>query len=164
MKLNRGLLTGGRAMAIQELFEHIENSRKLVLEAAEKLDRESFLSRQKGMSSIRDLLVHLMDSEDYWVGSVIRGEKREKFLPDKYEDVAALKAHWDGIHERTKKLLSDVSEGRVSEKTSVQWEGKTTLDVGTVLLHLFTHELYHCGQICLLMREQGHEPPYMDLL
>jgi len=151
-------------MAIQELFEHIEKSRKLVLEAAEKLDRESFLSRRKGMSSIRDLLVHLMEAEDYWVGSVILGEKRQKFQPDRYDSVTALKANWDRIQERTIRLLLDISEGALSEKTTLQWEEGKTLDVSTVLLHLVAHELPHHGQICLLMREQGHEPPYLDLL
>jgi uncharacterized damage-inducible protein DinB len=151
-------------MAIQELFEHIENSRKLVLEAAEKLDRESFLSRQKGMSSIRDLLVHLMDSEDYWIGSVILGEKRQKFEPDKYDNVNALKGNWDRIHERTRKLLSDISEGSLSQKATVRLGAEKTLDVSSVLLHLFAHELHHRGQVCLLMRERGYEPPYVDLL
>jgi uncharacterized damage-inducible protein DinB len=151
-------------MAIQKLFEHVENSRKLVLESAANLDRESFLSRQKGMSSIRDLLVHLMDAEDYWVGSVILGEKRQKFQPEKYESASALRTNWDGIRKRTRSLLSDISEGRVSENTSVRREREATFDVGTVFLHLFAHELHHFGQICLLMRQEGHEPPYVDLL
>ena len=149
---------------IQKLFEHIENSRKIVLDTAQSLDRESFLSRQKGMSSIRDLLVHLMDAEDYWVGSVILKEKRQKFLPDKYENVPALRANWDTIHERTRKLVSDISSGRISEQATVQWEGDKTIDISTVLLHLFTHELHHRGQVCLLMRQQGCEPPDLDLL
>jgi uncharacterized damage-inducible protein DinB len=85
-------------------------------------------------------------------------------LPDRYEGVATLKANWDKIHERTKELLLNISKGLLSEETTVQWEGEKTLDVGTVLLHLFVHELHHRGQICLLMRERGYEPPYVDLL
>ncbi|MCX5801468.1 MAG: DinB family protein [Candidatus Eisenbacteria bacterium] len=151
-------------MTIQEPFEHIENARILLLQAAQEVDRECFLNRQKGMSSIRDLLVHLMDAEDYWIGSVVCGEKRQKFLPEKYEDVAALQANWDRIHGRTQKLVSDIASGLLSEQTTVRWEGERVLDLGTVFLHVFTHELHHRGQICLLMRQQGYEPPYVDLL
>lgn len=154
---------------IRELFEHVENSRDILLDATQKLDEKSFLDRQKGMSSIRDLLVHLMDAEDYWIGSVILGEKRQKFLPDKYEDVANLKANWEIIRGRTRKLVSDMSTELLSGQVTVQWEvarereEARRVDIGTVLLHLLTHELRHHGQVCLLMRQEGCEPPCLDL-
>jgi len=149
---------------IEKLFGHIENARRLLLDAAQKLDKESFLGRSKGASSIRDLFVHLMDAEDFWIGSVILGEKRQKFVPEKYEDVRTLSGNWTGIHLRTKKLVSDISAGHVSLQMSVPWEKDTTLDVGSILLHVAAHEIHHDGEICLLMRQRGHEPPYLDLL
>lgn len=151
-------------MTIPKMSRHIENVRRIVLDAAEKLDRESFLDRQKGMASIRDILVHLMDSEDYWAGTVIFQEKRQKFLPDKYENVPALRKNWDTIHERTRRLILDISGGAVSQERAVKYGEDKTADVATVLLHLFTHELLHLGQVCLLMRQHGYEPPDLDLL
>ena len=149
---------------IRKIFEHVESSREKLLEAAAKIDGESFLSREKGTSSIRDLLVHLMDTEDYWVGSVITGERRRKFSPEKYEDANGLKEDWDRIRERTRNLLSNLSEQQLAEKRTVEWDREMTVDIESIFWHLIVHELHHTGQICLLMRETGHEPPEVDML
>ncbi len=149
-------------MTIQEIFSHLENSRRTVLDAVGRLDREEFMERQTGMTSVRDILAHLMDAEDYWVGSVIFEQKRQRFLPEKYESVSELRANWDKIYERTRRLVADISAGVVSDARSVTYgEGQLT-DVSGVLIHVFAHEMFHLGQICLLIRQHGHEPPDLD--
>jgi uncharacterized damage-inducible protein DinB len=153
-----------RPQIIRKMFVYIEDSRGKLLQAAEKIDAETFLGRGKGTSSIRDFLVHLMDTEDYWVGSVIMGERRRKFEPDKYESAAGLKEDWDRIHERTKSYVSALSEQQLEEKKTVNWDGELTFDVETILWQLITHELHHGGQICLLLGQSGHRPPELDIL
>lgn len=150
--------------AIRKMFEHVGSSREKLFGAVKKIDGESFLGREKGTSSIRDLLVHLMDTEDYWVGSVIMGERRQKFSPEKYEDAVGLKNDWDGIRERTRNLFSNLSEQSLAEKRTVEWDRELSVDVERILWHLIAHELHHTGQICLLVREAGHEPPEVDML
>ncbi|KPJ61260.1 MAG: hypothetical protein AMJ46_02895 [Latescibacteria bacterium DG_63] len=153
-----------RVGAIRKMFRHAESSRKKLLRAAKSIDKESFLSRRKGLSSIRDLQVHLMDTEDYWVGSVIMGERRRKFSPEKYEDAASLEQDWNSIRQRTRDFLSALSEQVLSDKRTVEWDRKLTFEVDEVLWQLLTHELHHNGQICLLMRETGHQAPELDIL
>lgn len=149
---------------IRKIFEHVESSREKLLGAAGKIDGESFLSREKGTSSIRDLLVHIMDTEDYWVGSVIMGERRQKFSPEKYENALGLKEDWDKIRQRTRNLFTNLSEQLLAEKRTVEWDRDSTVDVESILWHLIVHDLHHTGQICLLIRETGHEPPEVDML
>jgi uncharacterized damage-inducible protein DinB len=153
-----------RLDCIRKLFRHVDNCRDKLLRAAERLEKETFLSRRSGMSSIRDLLVHLMDTEDYWVGSVIMGERRRKFSPEKYEDAASIRRDWDGLRDRTKNYVWALSEESLSETRTVELEQERTLEIETVLWQVTTHELHHNGQICLLMRQAGHEPPELDVL
>jgi uncharacterized damage-inducible protein DinB len=151
-------------MTAQKMFEHIETSRQRVLEAARSVSPEDFLRRKPGMYSIRDLLVHLMDAEDYWVGTVILGGKHGKFTPEKYEDVESLHADWKKMEGRTSELLARLSDKMLRETRTVRWEEEVTFEVDTALWYLFTHEIHHRGQICMLLRELGHEPPEVGLL
>jgi uncharacterized damage-inducible protein DinB len=151
-------------MTVQKMFEHIETSRQRVLEAAGKVPPEDFLRRKPGMYSIRDLLVHLMDAEDYWVGTVVLGGKHRKFTPEKYQDVKSLNADWKKMGGRTSELVARLSEEMLRETRTVRWERDATFDVDTALWYLFTHEIHHRGQICMLLRELGHEPPEVSLL
>jgi uncharacterized damage-inducible protein DinB len=151
-------------MTLQEMFEHVESSRQRVLTAAQKMDTASFLKRKPGAFSVRDLLVHLMDAEDYWIGSVILAGKHQKFTPEKYADLNTLRADWEKIRERTKTVFATLSSEMLGEPRTVQWETEVTFDVDKALWHLLTHEIHHRGQICMLMREYGVEPPIADLL
>ncbi len=153
-----------RAGVVKRMFEHAESSREKLLQAAKEIATDGFLSKEKGKSSVRDLLVHLMDTEDYWVGSVVLGERRCKFEPEKYQNAAGLKEDWDKIRERTKDYLSTLSERRLAEKRTVSWDRELTFDVETILWQLITHELHHGGQICLLLRQGGYQPPELDII
>jgi uncharacterized damage-inducible protein DinB len=132
--------------------------------AAEEMDAADFLKRKPGAFSVRDLLVHLMDAEDYWVGSVILGGGHHKFTPEKYGDPQTLRADWDEVRDRTGKMFATLSEEMLGETRTVQWENEVTFDVNRALWHLLLHQIHHFGQACMLIREYGYEPPVVDLL
>ncbi|MFH0777966.1 MAG: DinB family protein [Candidatus Eisenbacteria bacterium] len=152
------------APAIRMLSEHLEASRAKLLDAVGGLGRETFLARRPGGASVRDLLVHLMEAEDYWVTSVILGRKRDKFLPGNYEDVAALRSAWEEVHGRTRGLFAGLTRDLLAEARTVVWDEERTFGVGTILWHFFLHESHHRGQICMMMRDGGHTPPELDVL
>jgi uncharacterized damage-inducible protein DinB len=146
------------------MFEHAESSRRRILAAAEKMDAATFAARQPGMFSVRDVLAHLMDCEDFWVGSVTLGEKQRKFTPEKYSDATALGADWEEVRERTRRLFATLTVELLRQARTVPGEGGETFRVETILWHFLTHEIHHRGQACMLMRERGFEPPDVDLL
>ncbi|MBN1504373.1 MAG: DinB family protein [Candidatus Eisenbacteria bacterium] len=151
-------------MTIKEMFEHAESSRRRILAVAEKMDGASFVARKPGLPSVRDLLVHMMDAEDYWMGSVVLGEKHRKYTPEKYSAVEALEADWNGIRERTRRFLSAASAETLRETRAVPGDAGGVIEVETILWHFLTHEIHHRGQVCILMRENGVVPPVVDLL
>ncbi|UCF77860.1 MAG: hypothetical protein JSW03_07025, partial [Candidatus Eiseniibacteriota bacterium] len=72
--------------AVRSMFELLQRWAEKLFPVLEKIDTESFTHREKGAGSVRDVLAHIMDAEDYWLGSVIMGQKRRRFSPEKYED------------------------------------------------------------------------------
>ena len=71
------------------LIEHNYSVREPLLESLEQLDRKDFTrSLGKGKSSIRNILVHLMNSEIYWM-NVIGDEDRVTFR-DGFPEVVSL--------------------------------------------------------------------------
>ncbi len=151
-------------MTLQEMFEHAESSRCQVLAAAEKMDTVSFVERRQGLFSVRDLLAHLMDAEDYWIGSVVLSGRHRKFAPETYSDVKPLKADWDEVRERTRTLFATLSAELLGQTRTVRRETETAFLVDKILWHFLTHESHHLGQVCMLMRERGFAPPVVDLL
>jgi uncharacterized damage-inducible protein DinB len=151
-------------MTLQEMFEHAEWSRCQVLAAAEKMDAVSFVERKQGMFSVRDLLAHLMDAEDYWIGSVVLTGRHRKFAPEKYSDAKSLKADWDEVRQRTTVLFATLSAELLGQTRTLRRETETAFLVDKVLWHFLIHEFHHLGQVCMLMRERGLEPPVVDLL
>ena len=151
-------------MTLEEMFEHAESARLMLLAAAEKMDAASFVERRPGVFSVRDLLAHLMDAEDYWIGSVVLGGKHLKFAPERYCDVKALRVDWEKTRERTRTVFATLSEELLGQTRTAPHETDVTLEVDRILWHLLTHEIHHGGQVCMLMREHGFEPPVVDLL
>ncbi len=151
-------------MTLQEMFEHSESLRQRLLAAAEKMDAASFIERKPGMFSVRDLLVHLMDAEDYWIGSVVLAGRHRKFTPEKYSDAKDVRQDWDEVRRRTRTVFATLSDELLGCSRSVHRDTEETLDVDRILWHFLTHEFHHRGQVCMLMKERGYQPPAVDLL
>ena len=151
-------------MTLEDMFKHAESSRRKILDAAGKMDAASFVARTPGVFSVRDLLVHLMDTEDFWIGSVVLAQKQRKFTPEKYKDAGTLRADWDKVRERTRKLFATLPAELLRQTRTVPGEAAETFEVEKILWHFLTHETHHRGQVCMLMRENGFEPPVVDLL
>ena len=151
-------------MTLEDMFEHAESSRRQILDAAGKMDAASFVARDPGVFSVRDLLVHLMDTEDFWIGSVVLAEKQRKFTPEKYADTETLRTDWDKVRERTRKLFATLPAELLLQTRAVPGEPGETFRVERILWHFLTHEIHHRGQACMLMRKNGFEPPVVDLL
>jgi len=150
-------------MTLQEMFERVESSRLQILDAAGTMDTASFSERRPGVFSVRDLLAHLMDAEDFWIGSVVLGGKHLKFEPERYPDLSSLKADWDKIRDRTGRVFATLTDELLRQIRTVPGEAGTTFEVDRILWRFLAHEIHHGGQICMLMREKGFEPPVLDL-
>jgi uncharacterized damage-inducible protein DinB len=151
---------------IRQLFEYNIAQRRRILKLLEQVDRED-LTRELGVGwgSIHGILVHLMNTEIYWIDTVLRGVETERVLSEECEDMDAISKHWSRVEENTRNLLSDVNEAYLQNVQSVRWDGTIiSFTVAKALLHVATHEIHHRGLVIGLLRQMGYDPPDVNML
>ena len=117
-----------------------------------------------GIESIRDILVHLIDTERYWI-SVLRAKKSVRLNPADFETIGDIKAVWCETEDLTKGFLKDLNKEQLSHVRSVRRAGKTVyFTVAKALIHLAAHEVHHQGLIVGLIRQLGLKAPDTDML
>ena len=116
---------------------------------------------------MKDILLHMIDNEDWIVNWVIHGRgqeyKREKEFVD-YTDMGQIISHLDDVENKTRKYLADASEVELKRRINfVLRSGKVfDLSVEEALFQSFTEQLYHLGEIIALLWQDNIEPPQMQ--
>ena len=116
-------------------------------------------------NNIAFLLRHVAQAEDWFVRSIILGQdmvpKRKAELPTVVEILDYLKSS----REQTLNVLTSMTVEDLSQTRSLgegfrggAREGAT---IHWIFNRMFQHESYHYGQVNMLMRLQGLEPPKM---
>ncbi|MDB4896409.1 MAG: damage-inducible protein DinB [Firmicutes bacterium] len=114
-----------------------------------------------GRNSIGWLLAHMLGTEDFWVHQLAYGAPVAHPVPQ--EDAGALLAEYRRVREETDTRLA-VATGEGLERLvtvpafSDGWTPPCPPTVHWVFHHVFEHELYHIGQVSLLLRQQGLAP------
>ena len=150
---------------IEMLVNHNLTVRSSILETLEKLSNEDFV-RNLGseIGSIRDILVHLIDTERYWI-SVLREKKSVRPSPADFKTIGDIKAVWCETEELTRGFLKDLNQEQLSHVRSVRRDERTIyFTVAKALIHLAAHEVHHQGLIVGLIRQLGLKAPDTDML
>ncbi len=150
---------------IEMLVNHNLTVRSSILETLEGLSNEDVV-RDLGseIGSIRNILVHLIDTERYWI-SVLREKKSVRLNPADSETIGDIKAAWCETEELTKGFLKDLNQEQLSHVRSVRRAGKTVyFTVAKALIHLAAHEIHRQGLIVGLIRQLGLNAPDTDML
>lgn len=145
------------------LLDHNLTVRSAIIETLERLNTEDFM-RDSGSGSVRDILVHVIDTERYWI-SVLTGGRSNHLDPTDFGTIRDIKAIWCEAEEFTKGFLNEMSEEQLVHVKSVRRNDKTTyFTVAKALLHLAAHEIHHQGQVVGLIRQFGLDSPDTDML
>ncbi|MBI2957060.1 MAG: DinB family protein [Acidobacteria bacterium] len=152
----------------KELFEYNHWARDRQLAACAGLSQESFL-RPLGssFSSIRDTLVHLVQSEwvwlENWRGRSPTPQYKEQFAPDKFPSIAAIRDRWAEVERDLHHYLAGLSEDAPARPFTYDRQGQTlTFTLWRLFYHLLNHQSYHRGQVTTQLRLLGAVPPQVD--
>jgi len=149
--------------ALDILLDHNFACRKPLLESLKKLDNDDF-TRSVGGTSIRNILVHLMNTEIYWI-SLLGDMDTEELNPKEFKDVKSIAKTWRKIERETREFVSNQTEVSLQFVKSVSWDrGTVSFTVAKALIHMATHETHHRGFIIGLLRQMGYEPPDVNML
>jgi uncharacterized damage-inducible protein DinB len=121
--------------------------------------------------TIKHLLLHIADVEDFWVHEVIRGTTpllsqwpHDRFHPEtESHPLAWIHEYSVALQQSTESYLSSINSAELARVVrQPPPQPQTPYSMESVLWHALTHEVRHSAQIVLLARQLGHEPPWLD--
>jgi uncharacterized damage-inducible protein DinB len=123
-------------------------------------------NREASFYSMKNILLHMIDNEDWMVNWVIPGKSqayvRKKW--EEYRDVTDVLKHLDEVEAKTLAFLGNATENEFSRSVDLVLSsgGRFNLSVEECLFQSSTEQLYHMGEIIALLWQENVEPPRMQ--
>ncbi|HVB12050.1 MAG TPA: DinB family protein [Nitrososphaerales archaeon] len=158
-------------LSIPELYDYSSKVRRRFANKLSELPWEKVIqNREASFYSMRNILVHMIDNEDWIVNWGINNESTEyKRLKeaDEYSEMKQVIDHLDRVEAKTKAYISSVTgkedQEFVRRVTFTLRSGKSyDLSVEELLFQSFTEQLYHLGELIALLWQENIEPPVMQ--
>jgi uncharacterized damage-inducible protein DinB len=152
--------------AITELYSFSSDVRRRFLEKLESLPWETVSkNREASHYSMKNIIIHIIDNEDWIVGWVIPGRssdyKRKK--SEEYTSMRAIREHLDEVERNTRAFLGRADEKELQRRVIFALpSGTFDLSVEECLLQSFTEQIYHMGELIALLWQENIEPPKMQ--
>jgi uncharacterized damage-inducible protein DinB len=145
---------------LHRLFAYNRWANAELLEAASRLSADDF-SKDLGASfgSLRGTLAHILFGERRWLQFWIDGRFSPAANLDAYPDTTALAAAWDILDRDRAAFAASLTDERLAARVSVD---ENSYALGDLIQHILNHSTYHRGQVVLLLRQLGHQPPATD--
>jgi uncharacterized damage-inducible protein DinB len=137
------------------------------LDAASALTPEQFTKPLgSSFSSVRDTLAHIWGAEWVWLER-FQGRSPGS-LPDttQFNDLASLRVRWAELEQRLLTFVRGLTQtdlDRVVEYKTLKF-GVYKNPLWQSLQHVVNHGTYHRGQVTTMLRQQGAQPVYTDLM
>ena len=119
----------------------------------------------EGMRPIRDVLVHLLAAEAFWIAHVLQGHPRPRFDAAAFGDLDGILAAWVPQRQATVALVGGLTPADRLARKPLPWDSSEEASVEEIIWHLVTHEQYHRGQVFARLALLGRRDlPDHDLL
>ncbi|MFW9911737.1 MAG: DinB family protein [Candidatus Thorarchaeota archaeon] len=150
---------------IEMLFEHNFAVRRPILDSVNQLSSENFTKNHGvGWGSIRNILIHLVNTEKYWI-SVLKDEEMNWLDSNDFPDSQSIAKAWTDTEKETREYIMTLNNDQLHHVKRIRWPDATvSFTIKKALVHLATHEIHHRGLIVGLIRKMGHTPPIVDML
>ena len=147
------------------LVNHNLVCRDPLFQTLEQLESEEFLKLTgAGKGSVRDILVHIMNAEKFWI-AYLKEAKSQMSKPEGFQNIQSIKDAWSRVSADTEEFIKNLTEDQLHHVRSVRSGDQTiSFTVAKALLHVLTHETHHRGFLIGLIRQKGLEPPDVNLL
>jgi uncharacterized damage-inducible protein DinB len=164
-------------MNVREYYAYLAASRAQLWDflralPPEDLDRDVIEPGDR-FHSVKDLLLHISDVEDHWIHAVARGDGlgvAQRYPHDWVRpqagqySLAWIIDYGREINAMTESYLDSGPDLSQRVKLVHDDPASDTVTLEQLLWHVMTHEVRHLAQLTLLVRQQGHTPPWLDYL
>jgi uncharacterized damage-inducible protein DinB len=157
-------------MSIPELYNYSSRVRRRFAEKLAELPWEEVTkNREASFYSMRNILIHIIDNEDWIVNWVIYEKSQEYRREKKADDYASMREvidHLNNVEAKTREYLESVGSktGEFARRINFVISSGKSFDVSVeeALFQSFTEQLYHIGELIALLWQQNIEPPKMQ--
>ena len=153
--------------SIQELYTYMSRVRRSFADKLAQLPTEVVTkNREASFYSMKNILLHMIDNEDWIVNWVIPGRSKEYVRRkwEEYTDIAAVVKHLDEVEARTHQYFRSLAPDELARRVDFILASGTsfTLTVEECMMQSFTEQLYHMGELIALLWQENIEPPRMQ--
>jgi uncharacterized damage-inducible protein DinB len=153
---------------IKELYLYSSSVRRKFLGKLEALPWEEVTkNREASYYSMRNIMIHMIDNEDWIVNWVIHNNSagyRRARRAEEYGSMILVKEHLEDVESKTKAYLQAADEREFQRMVKFGLSSGTIFDLSVEesLFQSFTEQLYHIGEIIALLWQEDVEPPTMQ--
>lgn len=109
--------------------------------------------------SLQGTLIHILWGERGWLHFWQHGAFVPRPTPGEYPDFASLRSAWAHHEDAYAAYLLGLTQAELDAPRPLDADPYT---LGELVQHVFNHSTYHRGQVALLIRQLGYEPPSTD--
>jgi len=156
-------------MSIPELYEYSSHvRRRFANKLAEQPWEEVTKNREASFYSMKNILLHMIDNEDWIVNSFVLNTPQEykEENPDDFLNMKQILEYLDRVEAKTRKYLESAKKNPEDFNRRAEFvvsSGKSfDLSVEECLFQSFTEQLYHLGELIALLWQDDIEPPQMQ--
>jgi uncharacterized damage-inducible protein DinB len=152
---------------IKELHEYSSRVRRnFANKLAELAWSEVEKNREASFYSMKSILIHMIDNEDWMVNWVIHN-KSGNYARKKSDEYASMKMILDyltEVEERSRRYFAKIDDSELSRRVKFTTLAGQTFDLAVeeCLFQSFTEQLYHIGELIALLWQDNVEPPKMQ--
>lgn len=152
--------------AIRTLYDYNAWANTRILDTAERLKLQQFITPANGGEAIRDILVHTASAHWIWLERWRGTSPSGMWNPADFPYVATLRARWAEVEEETRRFIAELDEADLGRIISyVNTRGQTwSYPLWQMLLHQANHATQHRSEAALLMTRFGCSPGDLDFL
>lgn len=122
-------------------------------------------NREASFYSMRNVVIHIIDNEEWIVNLGIYGKRREtKPRPgEEYTSMKMIIDHLEEVEVKTRNYLKTADEKEFSRRADLPFPTRSiNMTVEECIFQSFTEQLYHIGEIIALLWQDNVEPPPMQ--
>lgn len=123
-------------------------------------------NREASFYSMKNVLLHMIDNEEWIVNWVIR-ERSKDYVRRKSEEYTSMKMildHLEEVEQKSRQYFAKLDDSELGRRVKLTSSTGQAFDltVEECLFQSFTEQIYHLGELIALLWQDNIEPPKMQ--
>jgi uncharacterized damage-inducible protein DinB len=154
-------------LSIHELHQYSSRVRRSFANKMAELPwSEVERNREASFYSMKNILLHMIDNEDWMVNWVIHNKSKDytRRKSEEYTSMRMIFDHLDEVENRSEGYFTKLGDDELGRRVKLTTLAGQTfeLSVEECLFQSFTEQLYHLGELIALLWQDNIEPPRMQ--